>query len=289
MTTVAPPVSRSRLTFTALNLRIGLLRLIALINGAILLSLLWMVFVPHAPLGVLGPLAADIEAARPLLSQLAIRGSIVFGIGFVFFADVSQSLRRLPPSYASLSSLSGQAILFLITLLYVVKGRLSLLALYGVGGTLALSAAGIVIVVQSYQNTRRYQVRSLLYPLLSSTMGFLGIALILSPDTATRQLIELRYGVLVFIFLLTLLAWGCGQLRQNHLTPDKMVRRVGGLILFPLFSIRLWVTGQPISLLGLLLTLSVAALAVFLAFVQAEIERIDRNRDAQAVERQGRD
>lgn len=291
MTTVAPPAKarRARLSFAALNLRIGLLRFIALINGALLLSLVWMLIAPHSSLGILAPLGADIEAAQPLLSALAIRRTIVLGIGFVFFADVSQSLRRLPPSYASLSSLSGQAILFVITLVYVLMGRLSLLALYGTGGTLILSAAGIVIVVQSYQDAQRYRVRKLLYPLLSGAMGFLGIALILSPDTATRQLIELRYGGIVFVALLTLLAWGCGQLRQNHLTPDKMVRRVSGLILFPLFSLRLWATGQSISLLGVLNTLSVAGLAAFLAFVQAQIERAERTQETQAIERQGPD
>lgn len=269
---------KTRLTFTTLNLRIGLLRFVALLNGLILVTLLWALIVPDAPLGILAPLFADIEAAHPMASVLAIRAVIILSIGFVFFSDVSQSLRRLPPSYGSLTSLSGQAVLTAITLVYVLRGRLPPLALYGPGASLVLSGVGIIVVVQSFDAHSRYPVRALLYPILSVIMAGLGLSLIVSPDTATRQIIELRYGVIVLVTLLGLLAWGCGQLRQNHLTPDKMVKRLTGLIVFPVFSLRLMATGNPVSFLGLLLTSAVAALAVFLTFVQAEIERVHAER-----------
>ncbi len=276
ITTPFPALPRPRLSFKALNLRRALLRLITLSNGLILLALLWTLVDSQAPLGLLSPLFDDMAAMDTGMSVQAIRATLVLGIGFCLVADISQSMRRLPPSYTSLASLSGQCLLGLITVAYVVVGRLPLLALYGIGGTLLLSATGIVIVVQSYAPTSRHPpVRTLLYPILSLGMLVLGISLILSPDTATRQIIELEYGPFVLGGLLFVLAWGSGQLRQNHLTPDRMIKRLLGLIVFPVFSLRLLAIGQPVSILGVVLTIIVAGLAVALAFVQAEIERVE--------------
>jgi hypothetical protein len=237
-----------------------------------------LLVLPDLPLGILGPLYRDALLWRPLMDALAVRISLISLIGFVFFVDISQSLRRLPPSCGTLFSLSGQAALFGIALVYVLRGELPPLALYGIGGTFVLSFVGIVAVVQSYTPTRRFTARGLLYPVLSLLMGGLGVGLILSPDTATREVIDLHYGPVVLVGLLGLLAWGCGQLRQNHLSPDKMVRRLMGIVIYPALSVRLLVTGTPVSLLGVFLTINVAGTAVFLAFVQAEIERVESSR-----------
>lgn len=277
-TSAATPAIRLRARSLKIDLRIGYLRLLAVVNGLILLSVLWLL-TPSSPMGTLGPLMMDIEAAQPMMSLLAIRGTVAVGIGFLLGADVSQSMRRLPASYKSLFSLSGQALLFVITLVYVAKGRLPLLALYGHGSVLALSAVGIVAIVQSYQASRRYDVRSFLYPILSAIMTFLGIALVLSPDTATRQLFEVPGGVIPFLLFLASLAWGSGQLRINHLSPDKMSRRLIPLMIYPVLSVRLLVIGRPVSIMGVLLIVSVGLLAAFWPFLQADIERIEQERE----------
>lgn len=273
----APPMPRMRLSLAALNWRMGILRLIALSNGIILLTLLWMIVVPDAPLGLLAPLFEDMARLFPQESALNLRFALVAAFGFLVFADVSQSLRRLPPSYGALFSLSGQFAIALMTTAYVLTGRLPLLALYGVWGSALLSAVMIIAVTQSYAGTTRYNVRRLLYPVLSALMGGLGMALILSPDTATRDLIEQRYGLLALGVLLASLAWGCGQLRLNHLSPKEMIVRLAGLVFYSSLSFRLLEAGQVASLLGLFLSVNVAALGIFAAFAQAEIERLERD------------
>lgn len=277
--------TRPHVTFTALNLRLGFLRLVALLNGVILLLVLYALH-PASPDGILGPLLADLGRALPDSDPNAIRFMAGAALGFVFFADISQSMRRLPPSYGLLACLSGQAILTVITAVYVLAGQLPSLALYGTGGTLALSAVGMITVIQSYRGVDRIAIRTFLYPMLSAVLGCLGMSLIFSPDSATRAMIETTYGPYMLAALLALLAWGCGQLRQNHLTPDRMVKRLVGLALFPLSSLHLLTSSEPVSLLGVFLPISTALLAMALAFVLAEIERVEYERQAPAKDAQ---
>lgn len=278
MTTVTAVRAASiRAPFTVLNRRTAFLRFITLSNGLILVFLLLSFFIPDAPLGLLAPLVNDLAAIHPGLPLVDVRGAVVMGLSFLLFADISQSLRRLPPSYLTLATLSGQGILFLIAFAYTLTGRLPVLALYGIGGSFWLSVVGIVAVVQSYRGGR-FMARALFYPSLSALMAFLGLGLILSPDTLTRQMIDQSGGVVSLLLLLSLLAWGSGQLRQNHLMPHDMIRRLIGMGVFPIFPMRLLHSGAPVSFLGIFLTLNVAVIASLMAFVQVEIERVERER-----------
>ena len=277
MTTAAVRAASIPAPRLILNRRAAFLRFITLSNGFILVLLLMGFFVPDAPLGLLSPLVNDLALMHPELAISDVRGAVIIGLGFVLFSDISQSLRRLPPSYLSLATLSGQALLFLITLAYTIAGRLPTLALYGIGGSFLLSVVGIVAVVQSYQGGR-FLARSLFYPSLSALMAFLGLGLILSPDTYTRQMIDQSGGVASLLLLLALLAWGSGQLRQNHLMPHDMIRRLIGMGVFPIFPLRLLHSGAAVSFLGIFLTVNVAVIASLVAFVQVEIERVESER-----------
>lgn len=256
------PIQQLGLFIASLNLRVGFLRFVALSNGLILLSLIWMLLVPESSLGVLRYLQEDTGISRSVLVGI---------VASVFFMDISQSLRGMAGSYASLFVLSGQALLALVTLIYTLAGKLSLMAVFGHVGMFALSFIGIVVVVQSYNPDKtRFQFKRLMYPAISVLMALLAWGMVTRPDIAITQFIQNQYGLVFFVVIVGLLAWGSGQLRQNHLAPDRMVRRLIGLYLFVFMSIGLFTTDDSVSLLGVTMNVLVACMTVFFAFLQAQ-------------------
>lgn len=256
------PLQRLGLFIAGLNLRTGFLRFAALSNGLILLSLIWMLLVPDSSLGVLRYLQEDTGISREILVGL---------IASIFFMDISQSLRGIAQSYAALFAISGQGVLAIITLVYTLTGKLSLIALFGHGGLFALNVIGIVVVVQSYAPTEtRYSFKRLMFPAISVLMAILAWGLVTRPDTAITQFIQGRYGALLYILIVSLLAWGSGQLRQNHLTPDRMIRRLMGIYFFVFMNMALFVSDDSVSLLGVTMNALVACVTVFYAMIQAQ-------------------
>lgn len=256
------PLHRAGAFIASLNLRVGFLRFVALSNGLILLSLLWMLMVRDSSLGVLHFLQADTGIPRQVIVGL---------VASIFFMDVSQSLRGITQSYASLFVLSGQSLLALITLVYTAIGKLSLIAAFGHVGLFALCFIGIVVIVQSYNPDKtQFQFKRLMYPAISALMALLLWGIVTRPDTAIIQFIHNRYGAALFVIIIGLLAWGSGQLRQNHLTPDRMVRRLIGIYLFTFMSVALFGVDSSVSLLGVTMNVLVACVTVFYAFIQAQ-------------------
>lgn len=256
------PLQRLGLFIAGLNLRTGFLRFVALSNGLILLSLVWMILVPDSSLGVL----------RYLQEDTGMRRSVIVGLmASVFFMDISQSLRGITQSYTLLFAISGQALLATITLFYTLVGKLSLVALFGHGGMFALSFIGIVVVVQSYNPDKTpFQMKRLMFPAISVLMALLAWGLVTRPDTAITLFIQGKYGAALLIVIVSLLAWGSGQLRQNHLTPDRMVRRLVGIYLFVFMSVALFTADSSVSLLGVTMNVLVACVTVFYALIQAQ-------------------
>lgn len=256
------PTQRVGAFIASLNLRVGFLRFVALSNGLILLSLLWMLLVPDSSMGVLHYLQEDTGIPRQILVGL---------VASVFFMDVSQSLRGITQSYASLFILSGQCLLALITLVYTALGKLSLIADFGHVGLFVLCFIGVVVIVQSYNPDKtQFQFKRLMYPAISLLMALLAWGIVTRPDVAIIQFIHNQYGAALFVVIVGLLAWGSGQLRQNHLTPDRMVRRLIGVYLFTFMSVALFANDSSASLLGVTMNVLVSCVTVFYAFIQAQ-------------------
>lgn len=256
------PLHRLGVLIAGMNLRTGFLRFVALSNGLILLSLVWMLIVPDSSLGVL----------RYLQEDTGIRRSVIVGMmASVFFMDISQSLRGITQSYSLLFAISGQALLAVITLVYTITGKLSLVALFGHGGMFVLCFIGIVVIVQSYSpNKTRFQFKRLMFPAISALMAILAWGLVTRPDASLTQFIQDRYGAMLFILIVALLAWGSGQLRQNHLTPDKMVKRLIGVYLFVFMNVALFAVDNSVSLLGVMMNMLTAGVTIFYALIQAQ-------------------
>lgn len=256
------PIKWLGLFIASLNLRLGFLRFVALCNGFILLSLIWMLFLPESSMGVL----------RYIQEDTGVRREIVIGlVACIFFMDISQSLRGIAQSYACLFAISGQAVIALVTLVYTVLGRLSLIAAFGHVGLFALSFVGIIVVVQSYSPVKKpFDFKRLMFPVISVLMAILAWGLVTRPDTAITQFIQNQYGLVFFVMIVGLLAWGSGQLRQNHLTPDRMVKRLIGVYLFGFLSTALFMVDSSVSLLAIMMNLLVACMTVFYAFIQAQ-------------------
>lgn len=256
------PIQRLGIFIAGMNLRTGFLRFIALSNGLILLSLIWMLLDRDSSLGVL----------RFLQEDTGIRRSVLVGLmASIFFMDISQSLRGIAQSYSALLVLSGQGVLALITLFYTITGKLSLIALFGHGGMFALSFIGIVVIVQSYNPDKTgFQFKRLMFPAISVLMALLAWGLVTRPDAAITAFIQDRYGAIAFVFIVSLLAWGSGQLRQNHLTPDRMIKRLLGVYLFAFMNAALFATDNSVSLLGVTMNCLTALVTIFFALIQAQ-------------------
>lgn len=263
-TPTSPPLtglfSRAAFYIASLDLPLLMIRIIALSNAFFLLSLVYMILVPNAPLGVLRFLQEDTGMRRNTLVAL---------VAAFFFMDIAQSMRGVVTSYSMVMSLSGQAAVALITAIYVIKGDLSAIALYSHGGAFALSAIGVLIGIQSRHTNLRYPVKRLILPALSTLMFILVWGLITRPDSPLALFIQNTYGKVFFILLVGALAWGSGQLRRNHFSPEKMARRLTGIYLFAFLVVALQITTGGSSLLGVYMTVHVAVLSMVFPFLQA--------------------
>jgi hypothetical protein len=256
----------------ASDLRLNFLRFTVFENSVILFCLFWMALIPDSSSGVLRPLIEDISTLHPNEPMSAARLVIIGVIAFVFLSDIFQTQRGIQATWGLLFSLSGQALLATITVVYTLTGRLSPIALYGYCGVFLLSLVGMVTVIQSYQPAVKYPVKALIYPLLSTLMALLGVSLIAWQDSAIARFIQEahRFGGVVFLALIVPLAWGHGQLRQNHLTPDEMAKRLIGVAVFAFLSAAFFTATSMSSLLGVCVNGLIVLLGVFFALIQAK-------------------
>lgn len=270
ITVTAPPSllnSRARLgMFIAnLNMRRGFAGLVRLNNGLLFLSLMTMILFPDTSLGVLRPLVEDLQSGRE---------TVVGFFAFLFLVDVCQVDRGQHPSNGILFSLSGLCLLSLVTLFYVARGILTPVALYFTWGPFLMALVGLMVVIRSYEtgegSAKRYDsAKRWMYPVLSASMGVLGIGL-LWPDSPSGLFIASQWNIVVIGLTVFLLAWGCGQLRQNHLTPDAMMSRVAGMFFFAFFSAVRMIEDRNTSLMSALMSVTMCLMAVFFSFMQAQ-------------------
>lgn len=260
------PLERVGTLIASFNLDIGFIRLVALVNSLLLLALIWMLVVPDAPLGVL----------RIAITPNTPREPLVGFVAFFLLSDIFQIRRNNTPQWAMLMSVSGQVPIVVCAFVGVVQGVFTPIALYAPLGVMSLSLIGIAIVVQSDRASRppftpiKYPAQKLVYPVLSALMGWLGSMLILRRDSIiTSFIIDYPLGLGLFALLIVFLAWGHGQLRQNHLSPKQMSRRLTGVIMFAFLIAALFVNEGAGSFLGVTMNILVAVLGVYLSFMEA--------------------
>lgn len=248
----------------------ALVRYVAISNAIILLCLLWMLLVPESSIGILRLPAEDMGLRRSFVVTL---------FAAVFFMDVAQALRGVRASWTYLTSLSGQAILALIALVYTTQGKIGLVGFYTHAGPFILSFIGVLVAIQRAklrppwfvppwmrQNTRQVMLTSVSIFLLTLAWG-----LLTRPDTNIALFIQNRYGLGFFIVMIGLLLWGAGQLRHNHMKPWQALRRMFGLWLYAFMTAYLLLTdNNEIAPLTVFLSLNVPILATLFAVIQAQ-------------------
>lgn len=258
------PTQRVGAMLGTMNLRLGFVGAVVIGNAVILLCLISMSVDTGSALGVLRPLIEDVGLPRDGIIGLF---AVLFGVDV---AQMRQMQRRQSPGYGTLTSLSGQLALALITLVYVIKGALHPIALYGAWGVFLLSLVGVLVVIQSYESQKRFfDVRQLMYPAMSVSMGLLAFGLIW-PGSAISAFIQQEWDIFIKGCLLALVIWGCGELKQNHLTPKQVARRIGGMLFFAFFSVKRFTEDRDASVLGTWMHVMVWVLAVFFALIQAQ-------------------
>lgn len=263
---VSPPMTVTRVTPLAQRLALAdqsvfLGRFLALSNATFLLILVYLFLVPAAPLGIL----RFAQEAFALPREVAI--AALMGL---FFMDISQAVRDMKPSWAYLTSLTGQGALALIALVYGLRGEVSIIGMSAHIGPFVLSVMAVSVFAQRVRPIRFLNhIKLALLPVISLIMMCLSYGLLVNQDAPTRQFIEDRYGIVALAVIVPLLWWGAGQLRHNHIEPWKAVRRMGGLYFFALMTLYLLSYGSGASLMGVFMTLHLCFVTVVIAFIQA--------------------
>lgn len=267
------PVARQTLIAAWLNRMdwtMALVRYTALHNAAILLCLLWMLLVPDSSMGLLGLLQEDFGVRRNALVSLFMA---------LFFMDISQQRRGLRPTWAYLTSLSGQCVLALVAIAYTIQGRISLVGLYTYVGPFALSVIGLLVAIERThlrppwfvprwvrENTKHIMLTS-----ISILLWVLAWGLLTRPDALVARFIQNRYGLGFFIIMIGFTLWGAGQLRHNHMQHWQALRRMLGIYLYSLMVVILIsADNTAIAPLTVYLSLSIAVLSALFALIQAQ-------------------
>lgn len=263
------PTTPSQGTFTrlasrAVNLNVWmlLLRCIAFGNFGFLFTLLWAIFHPEAPIGLLEFVVRDIGQPR---------GMVIAFYAAWFVADIVHWARGVKPGYQGLYSVSGMAWLAGTALVYTLTGEAGFIRFAGFFGAFALSVLGIVAAAQDvFPRNSHPQAKRYIIPTISAILLFYFLGLLTRPDGAIAQFIRNEFNFFLYVAILFLLIGGHGYLRRNHVAPGAMIVAVSGQIFLSLMLIGLFLSGQDVSAISLFVHIFVSALLVCFVYMQTE-------------------
>ena len=225
---------------------------------------MWSMFVPESSIGVLRFLVDDTGAPRNVVLAF---------VTLWFVADISQMTRGVKPRWSMLYALSGQVVLSLISLVYLLQGRTTLLGFTGQVGLLAVSALCVAIAAQRESGTYRFGIkaRTFLVPTISVVLMLTVIGLVIRPDGPIANFIQNTQGLAYFVFVVFLLVAGAGATRVNHISAGGLFLAVLGYILFTAMFLGLFLsTVNMVSVTALVTHIGLTALLVTAAYLQTD-------------------
>lgn len=221
----------------------GFLRFIALTPALFLLSIVWMLLVPEASMGILQLLTQDAHRDR----------TIVGGVVAAFFMrDIGQALRGIKPRHGMVFILSGQAVMAAISVWYTLHGQASMAAFAGNVGVFWLSLLSLWAIAQHDQRqallkqgklfTPKWgiEAKTFLIPGIALIMFTSAIGLITRPDGAIAAFIQNQVGLFYYAAVVCWLIVGSGFITLNHIKAKWLYVAVMGHYLFTVMLVGLF-------------------------------------------------
>lgn len=213
----------------------GFLRFIALSSSFFLLSILWMMLVPEASMGVLRFVQDDTHRGRRVVTGV---------VALFFMRDIGQSLRGIKARHGMIFVLSGQAVMAVIATIYTLRGELSLAGFAGNVGVFWLSLVSLWTIAQHnqkmalmklgqvYRPRWGIEAKTFLIPGVAIIMFLTSIGLVTRPDGAISDFIHTQIGLLYYVIVLGWIVLGSGFITLNHIKAKWLFVAVMGYYLF---------------------------------------------------------
>lgn len=233
------------------------------IQYALLMCHLWPALVPEASHGILAFARRDVN-----LSPTVMVVVFLFCIGITW--------RGVRPRLWLLGMLTGQGLLAGITLVYALRGVVTLAQVAGHGGLFMLCVFAVMALVQKdaarpWMVWRwRFDAQAFLIPTIGVTLMLYALGLATRPDAGIAMFIQGQFGTPLIAILVAAFALGAGVVIQNHISASRLFVALVPQGIYAVMAIGLLGADNDVSLAGVIVHLLFTVTAMCVVLIQTK-------------------